>query len=116
MFTEASLLTEISDVLKSIGVFSTVVIREDSSAVIGREPAAYIEYGGMTVKTDGGAYTQEHRVNVSVRLLSIGSADFMPLGQAVNALIDAGSASVSSALASTDSRTVTFKIEALYRN
>ncbi len=109
------LLTENSDILTATGAFSSVVIREDSSPVTGREPVAYIEYGGMSSVDDGGVMTEEHTVKIFIRLLSIGRADLSPLDKAFKAVKTSGAMSVQSALDSTDSRTVTFRLTAKYR-
>ncbi len=115
MMSVTELLTETSDLLTATGAFASVVIREDSSAVIGREPAAYIEYGGMSSVDDSGVMTEEHSVKIFTRLLSIGRADLSPLDKAFKALKKSGAVNVQSALDSTDSRTVTFRITAKYR-
>ena len=110
------LMTEAADALKATGVFSAVIIREDSSAVIGREPAADIEYGGMSTVSDGPVSTYEHTLYIYVRLLSIGRADMSPADTALTALRGTGAVSVTCVPDSTDSRTVTFKLTAFYRS
>ncbi|WP_415238375.1 hypothetical protein [Seleniivibrio woodruffii] len=116
MRTAAQLIVDTVEVLSGCGVFTRVLLKDGSTEVMtGKEPLAAVAYAGFETLSDGGVQVTEHRLKIYVRLLSVGSADTSPLHTAVEAIKNTPAVSVSSSIHTTDTRTMTFVIEAGYR-
>jgi hypothetical protein len=81
----------------------------------GKEPLAAVAYAGFETVNDGGVQVTQHNLKIYVRLLSVGRADMTPFHTAVKTLKETAPASLSSGIATTDTRTMTFVIECGYR-
>lgn len=107
------IINTIKSALDDTGAFTSVVIMDDAAQpMLGREPMAAVLYGGMSTTKDGDATTEAHKVLIYIKLLSLGKMDTLPLKTAYSAVELAEATSISCAVHSTDSRSVTFLVTA----